>query len=1392
MSLLVPVAAWPSPPVHSIRRILVTSLERSALATGSDSGQVCLWCVEAATAEGGANGSLCLSPRVILLGHTAEISWLACCAFERSDALVSVCRSGFLNVWDPMDGRCLSSTSGPVLGGAAATQGAMLPQHTHAVIGGESLQLCVVELSTMTVRCVLTDCQNWTHALATCSMGEGRVRLLSLEMGGELRSWDLRVQGAQVDAVPRGATRAWPVAPAPPLIRQCEINADAGVMLTLFYDGTLEVMALEPASADGSADDGGSSATDGSGGSGERMALRLRLRSRAAWQGAALLRTAGRQAVTAWRESGPPEVLMLPAHDAEPLELGELGELGEAAPASESVPTDGEARSQPAEDEARDDTPAVALAAGATLDLLSGLAPPPRGEAAQLNGAAAANVRAQCGVGVVSRWLMRLGHPMLEGTPGNVAVVGDAAGQLHMYQLPSRSEGAMTALGSTSISATWPMPPASLPRVTASTMVAHEGVPVCLLLGHADGSLCAVDLPGGRSPEWMRGRHAAEVTALLALRSHGGNGRRGHFVSAAADGTVLVWRHRELQPLASFREHCSGVRALLQAPPGVAPHMAHYFLSVSHDNTIALFEVGEPPAHTSPYPQRRRNPHTSPDLDELRGAPPPRALSPEAARRSVAGGLGGEARCMGLLAGHAEPVLEVLWRPAEELLCCHCAPLAPGGEALLYVWQLSSGRLERVLRGAEAQPHLTAMSRAPLCQTVPETTPPRELRSTASKRLLENVRLSLGSSNAPLSVVIFNVKRLAAEAKKGAQEREEAFQARSSPSRERRHYSFGAGDAGAATEGDAGGGTLLPGEAAFLVEASGNETARARADGADQKRRLDADEGEAALTGEVQISSQPPPPQTHDPAEPPPPPPDVAACQSALSYMTCWGVDAAFDRQCHGDIGLRPPLPQVTYGVRGHGGHFSFLTPRGQAGTAAHHRWQCSAHLTALHSIAAVSLSNTLMMCPGHDEVRNVCSSLVTHFSVVLPEKLPLFCAPSLSLLARHYVDAVEEVQQAARALMEGTLQRMSNEVRQQIVNAWAPRVLRLGRGGTSPDLTSPQGVSLLVLAVLASRFAVSLEPDVSSVLVTHLLQLLSSPSELTRIAAAELLGKGYATWRAHLADPAVLIKQLFRLSADQAAQQSAAATGSQAQAAAGKAGTAGAPSAAASLPNRYHAALLSVAVVEPRAFCQAMGEQAVLMGGVASARVAAVTALISLVKARGVSLEEELPAVVEAVIKPLDPSVPSLREGCLSASTSALRELVKRYPMMAFNQGTQRLAVGTVDGVVLIYDLRTATKWRILQGHEAAISALAFSPGGESVASLSALDGTLRWWQAGSSGLFSFLGLQGSCIHVTHVKEVAGRPLPAPALLQLEWTSASQVMLSCNKQTLGFYSPKA
>ena len=66
------------------------------------------------------------------------------------------------------------------------------------------------------------------------------------------------------------------------------------------------------------------------------------------------------------------------------------------------------------------------------------------------------------------------------------------------------------------VTLTLTLPPTPTPT---PNQVAHEGVPACLLLGHADGSICSVQLPGGAPPETMLGQHGAPVTALLALRS---------------------------------------------------------------------------------------------------------------------------------------------------------------------------------------------------------------------------------------------------------------------------------------------------------------------------------------------------------------------------------------------------------------------------------------------------------------------------------------------------------------------------------------------------------------------------------------------------------------------------------------------------------------------------------------------------------------------------------------------------------------------------------------------------------------------------------------------------------------------------------------------------------
>jgi len=74
------------------------------------------------------------------------------------------------------------------------------------------------------------------------------------------------------------------------------------------------------------------------------------------------------------------------------------------------------------------------------------------------------------------------------------------------------------------------------------------------------------------------------------------------------------------------------------------------------------------------------------------------------------------------------------------------------------------------------------------------------------------------------------------------------------------------------------------------------------------------------------------------------------------------------------------------------------------------------------------------------------------------------------------------------------------------------------------------------------------------------------------------------------------------------------------------------------------------------------------------------------------------LPATVGILIGALDPAHPALRRECLPHTTLAIKQLIERFPAAAFFQPDQQLAIGTTDALVEIYDLRTATKSRILE----------------------------------------------------------------------------------------------
>lgn len=134
--------------------------------------------------------------------------------------------------------------------------------------------------------------------------------------------------------------------------------------------------------------------------------------------------------------------------------------------------------------------------------------------------------------------------------------------------------------------------------------------------------------------------------------------------------------------------------------------------------------------------------------------------------------------------------------------------------------------------------------------------------------------------------------------------------------------------------------------------------------------------------------------------------------------------------------------------------------------------------------------------------------------------------------------------------------------------------------------------------------------------------------------------------------------------------------------------------------------------------------------------------------------LYTSLPRLAEAVVKSLDPTITSLRETVHEAATVILNELVRtcvffsllvshtlltylpcdRYPSIDFHTASQRLAVGTHEGAIIIYDLRTATRLSVLstESHTRPITAVSFSPDGRRLVSASLEGSRVVVWKVG------------------------------------------------------------
>lgn len=558
-----------------------------------------------------------------------------------------------------------------------------------------------------------------------------------------------------------------------------------------------------------------------------------------------------------------------------------------------------------------------------------------------------------------------------------------------------------------------------------------------------------------------------------------------------------------------------------------------------------------------------------------------------------------------------------------------------------------------------------------------------------------------------------------------------------------------------------------------------------------------------------------------------------------LSFLLSWGASPEIDRACRDLLGV--DSPELLYScalVDGASGALTIPIPwkgsvtkrsfsRPQSlGTHAPtessftRNWQHSSALSANLALGIVSLCMNLMehkyskaatgvaesstpalpSSPRNKEEFHVLwSQLITQHSVVLPDYVPCFREPALEYLAKFGFNACEYTQLAARALLNGVIKRLLVSSRSILTAEYSTKlhfeIVRLeietgsklngSSSGYAIDFSlvvSRLGSLVILLSMIGTCFPGEISPAGAREVCDILVYLLRSPVQHIGSVAAELLTKGLMLFRPHLVDLSSLIVQLLLIDVREK-QRSPDGNGSPVFGSNARVLANGGSDASLSL-------LIELGACES-AFVLTLLQQEMNNSERSHAfRECVLLYLTELINTHYLLMFRHLPAVVDTIMCCLDPTKLERRKRCLELSTRCLHNLVRRFPMVDFHKDTQRLAIGTMEAVILIYDLRTATKWRVLDGHASAISAIGFRADGQILVSYAAREGSVRWWNSGNAGLFGgMLKMQQSCLK-EHKLDVLKSTASAPSSSGGASADLKQVIQTCRFQFLTLKEP--
>ncbi|KAI5123100.1 hypothetical protein M0805_001456 [Coniferiporia weirii] len=369
--------------------------------------------------------------------------------------------------------------------------------------------------------------------------------------------------------------------------------------------------------------------------------------------------------------------------------------------------------------------------------------------------------------------------------------------------------------------------------------------------------------------------------------------------------------------------------------------------------------------------------------------------------------------------------------------------------------------------------------------------------------------------------------------------------------------------------------------------------------------------------------------------------------------------------------------------------------------------WQISPDITASRLLTIVAILRVLVNTKGYEKAVNTA---ISFYTAVLPLLIsPAYEAPSLVVLARHWNESsISDIRHAAKHLFENEVSRLPDYEITATVEAWQHRLPCL-----LPDNEKQSAKAALALSICGNiateKYSLLSSTTLADIAKSVTIYLYDETSP-HRSLAIELCSRGFEVWQQYF-DAMEALRSLFTLAtASRKETISVRNPGPQARMAVLQIASSNSP---------LFMTTLSLDILHPHSIEY-------------SRSVLQIIAF--LIRKKPFVLYPNLPRLMEAVVKSLDPGSNADREAVLDTVTEIIALVVQTFPTVDFHAGSQRLAVGTSEGAVVMYDLKTATRLYVLEGHRKQLAGISFSPDGRRMVTLSVEESAVLVWKVGTS----------------------------------------------------------